>query len=368
MQYLGYRPSNQRHADITEVADLVANTFLADSPDHTIRASSPAMTMNSGVLFANSPTSRQRQNVRVVVPPRLPSPPLVTIEPLGPRKERSHRSDDFTARAKRTSTASESSGSQRSSQSLSRNNRRLMIYNPDDADGTSRRRKDKLPEKSQPALFKYEPPPLPPIETAPYSNTLVPLAPNRYVDPPLDNAGSKNKATMPSQNFLSAPSSSSRIFPSGKRFTNGNDYDTFSDTDSLFSTTSSTWKKPPADMAISRKKSSGQEQVRASRQPQPLRVIPPTRFSQGSFGDTRPGVKEVLTHFENFFPSHNLNAVVENSMDEDTDQGSSKPDASRHKYIMKSVKTIAEEQIGSPIRRRQTRLWDSHPEEIKAPR
>ncbi|KAH9487012.1 Serine/threonine-protein kinase BCK1/SLK1/SSP31 [Psilocybe cubensis] len=358
MQYLGYKPLNKSHDDITEFADLKEKTFIADPREPTIRAPSPVVPVNLGNSHPNL-SSRQPHNPPVIAPPRLPSPPIVTIEPPGPRKDRMHRSDDSMTRAKRTSTASESSESQRSNQSFTRK-ARLVVYNPDDDDpqDTSRRRKEKQRENNQPPPFRYEPPPLPPIEKTPYSNNLAPLAPNRY--PPFNNTGSTSKAIMPSQNDLSAPSSSSQAFPTDLNFVKNNENDTFSDTNSTLST-SSTWKKPPADLPISRKNSGErQEQYRTS---QPLRVIPLSRHSQRNLGDTRPGVKEVLTHLENFFPSHNLNAVVENTMEEDTDR-----DTSHHKYVRKSVRTIAEEQIGSPIRRRQTRLWDSHPEEIKAPR
>lgn len=363
---MGYKLPNQSLADISEVANLMARNLKVDSPEPSIRSSSPAMTMDSEVLSNNNRSYHPRINAPVVIPPKAPSPPLVFIEPPGPRKQKSHRSDDWTMRAKRSSSTSESSGSQRSSQSLSQNTRRLIIYNPDEADDTTRKRKDKQPEKTQPPSYKYEPPPLPELK-APYSNHLAPLAPNRYPGPPpqpgrTGYTGIQNKTTVPSQGYLSAPSFSSRVL-SGKPFSTGNDDDTFSDTDSTISTTSSTWKKPPTDIVMSRKKSTRQVQD----SPQPLH-IQTARSSQRFLGDTRPGVKEVLTHLESFFPSHNLDAVVESPLDEDTAQTNSNVDATPHKYIMKSVKTIAEEQIGSPIRRRQTRLWDSRPEEIKAPK
>lgn len=362
-------------SDIEELSDVLSQG-LSLPTDPNDRPPSPAMTMSSEVRFADY--SRQSR-MEVNSPPK--GPPTVFIEP--PRPRIPPQADDWTIQVKRYSSSSPtppSSGSpasHRSSQSLSRGGRgRLIVYNPDEDKNARRQAPQRESRESLPPAYAYEPPPLPGFpgdgESSQYSNRLATLAPVRFASPPPPppslSSPSRFNPTYISGNPLTPPSSQGRE----------DLYDTNSETATDYSVlsnkTGGTWKRPPRKYS-GEDPSSPDRHRRTLSQPRNDVTMTSSSSSQwhvgqpskrtSNLGDTRPAVKEVLEHLENFFPSHNLDAVVESPLEGDNERhhGTQAP-----MRLMKSVKTIAEEQISSPIRRRQTRLWDIQPEEIKARR
>ncbi|KAF8905505.1 kinase-like domain-containing protein [Gymnopilus junonius] len=128
------------------------------------------------------------------------------------------------------------------------------------------------------------------------------------------------------------------------------------------SSPSSIWQKPPAKAVMSSRRSRLDERF-SEQSPRGTDINPSlTKVIQGrpsNIGETRPAVGEVLRRLETFFPDHNLDAPIVHSTSEHMNSFSSEA---------KSVKAIAEEHINSHFKLRRTRLWDSHVEEIKAPR
>lgn len=310
--------------------------------------------------------------------PRTITPPLVYIEPPGPRKHPSH----WSGRRRSSSTTSESSGSQPSSQSASRRTKVLMVYNPDEL--AEKRPAIKRTRTPPPAPFVYNPPPLPETKNkqnsqpVQYSSHLGPLHPNRFVDPiaksPIEQPSPSKPSALKALALLSplrrsrsnVPATASPISPSSETM--------LSDTTSDFST-SSIWQKPPARPPTELAGSSHQ----VSRQASSDNITPrPTNGGLGDVnargaqqissvvGDTRPAISEVLKRFETFFPDHDLEQPVVERTVERPDVRVDKVEATTG-VKMRSVKSIIAEEQGGSRTRPRTQLWDSRIEEIRRP-
>ncbi|KDR84908.1 hypothetical protein GALMADRAFT_299659 [Galerina marginata CBS 339.88] len=355
--------------DILEVAQRITRSININLGSQR-RSPSPAKTMRSDVLNANSSRANYRPanlppDANTLIPPRSESPPLVTIEPPGPRKHNPNRSSDWMARERSTSLASESSGSQRSSQSEPRTTRRLVIHNPDNEDNE---RPKSRPDTPQPTTFIYVPPPLPALagEQVPYSANLAPLPQTRFVNPFPTGLLSDTRHGRSISEASGMQHQSSFLFPPPRTYANDTHWnlaplnhspspdqssseDRFSDSDSDYSM--STWKKPPVDILSKKAIAAAQQHVSVANRARPLSDL-----------ETRPAVRLVVERLQTYFPDHNLNdPIIEpiHVSNAATDGPLSK------RYTMKSVKAIAEEQMSLPVRR-QTRLWDTHMKEIKA--
>jgi mitogen-activated protein kinase kinase kinase len=277
------------------------------------------------------------------------TPPLVYIAPPGPRQHKSHWSSDWAMQERKSSLMPEDSGNQDISQKTSSTTRRLMVYNPDSSDNTS----------SQPSFdpLTYKPPPLPEVKTpTPYSAHLAPLL-----------------RTGPSHATPRAPGGSSVPLVQHSSETSYNN-ESSGDTDTDYGLTSSTWKRLPADLVPSRR------QINIDR-PSPQQVagnMPSSSHSKltplPTICNTRPPAHQVIKHLEEFFPAHNLDDPVVESLDQPdllSEMNSGQFPVSR-RCTMKSIKRIVGEQINRTslvdLDHRQTRLWNSHVEEIKVPR
>jgi len=300
--------------------------------------SSPALTMKLGVPSPNSSDRNRMQKMH-----RPVTPPLVHIAPPGPRQHNFQQPSDWVIRKGGSWLTPDDSGSQRAS-------RRLVVYNPDTSDNAS----------SQPSShpYTYKPPPLPGINnSSPYSAHLAPLP----------RAGLSN--AMPK---ALAGSSPLVLHTSQSSYNN----DSPSDIDTDFRSTSSTWKRLPADLVPARRQ-------RNLDVPSPKRFAgnilssshpKPTGLS--TFRNPRPPAYQVIENLEEFFPGHNLDDPVVESPDQPTlpsEVDSNLNPCPSRRCTMKSIKSIVGEQINQMSLadrrdRRSTWLWDSHVEEIKVPK
>jgi hypothetical protein len=280
------------------------------------------------------------------------TPPLVYIAPPGPRQHTSHRSSDWASdwamREKKSSLTHEDSGNQEFSQKSSSTSRRLMVYNPDSSDNAS----------SQPSFdpLTYKPPPLPEVKApTPYSTHLAPLR----------RTGSSH-ATPRAPGGSSVP-----LVQYSSETSYNNESPVGTDTD--YGLTSSTWKRLPADLVLSQR----QKKIDGPSPQQISGNMPLSSHSKltplPTICNTRPPADQVMEHLEEFFPAHNLDDPVVESLDQDllSEMNSSQFPVSR-RCTMKSIKRIVGEQINRTslvdLDRRRTRLWNSHVEEIKVPR
>jgi hypothetical protein len=147
--------------------------------------------------------------------------------------------------------------------------------------------------------------------------------------------------------------------------------DSSSDTDTDFRSTSSTWKRPPADLVPSRRQRNldvGLSQPFPDNTPSSSHPKP-TYLS--TFRNSRPPAYQVIENLEEFFPGHNLDDPVVESPDQSAlpSEMSSSLFMSR-RCTMKSIKGIVGEKnnrmsLTNRRDRRSTWLWDSQVEEIK---
>lgn len=277
------------------------------------------------------------------------TPPLVYIAPPAPRQHKSNRLSDWAMQERKSSLVHEDSGNQESSQKPSSTTRRLMVYNPDSSDNTS------FQQSFDP--LTYKPPPLPEVKgPTPYSAHLAPLL----------RAGPSHATTR-------APGGSSVHLVQHSSETSYNNASPGA-TDTDYGLTSSTWKRLPADLAPLRRQinsvGSSPQQIAGnmpSSSHSKLTPLPTTC-------NTRPPAHQVIKHLEEFFPAHNLDDPVVESLDQPdrlSGMNSSQFPVSR-RCTMKSIKRIVGEQVNRTslvdADHRQTRLWNSHVEEIKVPR
>lgn len=387
------------------------------------RPESPALTMDSQLT---------RSSVRplpsippIINPPRSASPPLVVIVPLGPRKPKSSKSQDVTARRRSPSLTSESSTSQSSSvDQPPRKTRKLVLHQVVDLSN------DEVDSRQSPPPFTYVPPALPEIKYAsshvthllPQTKYIEPTSryPEKYLEKPISRRafdkssadagvhlpphhydgghGRSNSQRLPKQ---AGETKSPRSIPNLRTNTRQQLTDNFASSSAhldstLLSSSSdsdgessysggSTWQKPPPSVAMSPRYQSSSDRL-ALKAASPLASgrFPPganhdeehsdsmaTRKSSQpmstSVPSPRPGIKEVFDKLEDFFPEHNLHVPVIQ------DPGDLEPTYNTKRATMKSIRSIAEERIHrgeleSPQSHQQTGLWDSRLEEIKVPR
>jgi len=327
----------KHHDDPASTADVIdISTANLDLP--------PPLQSSTYTMKLESPNPLGRDLVQKASRPI--TPPLVYIAPPGPRQHKPHRSSDWATRERKSTLTHEDSGSQEFSQKNSSTSRRLMVYNPDSSDNTS----------SQPSFdpLTYKPPPLPEAKApTPYSTHLAPL-----------------RRTGSSHATPRAPGGSSVPLAQYSSETSyNNDGSVGTDTD--YGLTSSTWKRLPADLVLSRrqKKIDGPSQIAGNMPLSTHSKLTPLP----TICNTRPPADQVMEHLEEFFPAHNLDDPVVESLDQDllSEMNSSQFPVSR-RCTMKSIKRIVGEQINRTslvdLDRRRTRLWNSHVEEIKVPR
>ena len=274
------------------------------------------------------------------------TPPLVYIAPPGPRQHKSHLSSEWVWRERKASPTHEDSGNQEFTSSTTR---RLMVYNPDSSDNP-------LPQPRFDPLT-YKPPPLPEVKAStPYSTHLAPLLRTGpgHATPRVPGGSSVPLVQHSSSTFYNNQSSG--------------------DTDTDYGMTSSTWKRLPADLVPSRR----QKNIDGPPPQQIAGNMPLTSHSKltplPTICNTRPPADQVMEHLEEFFPAHNLDDPVVESLDQPdflSEMNSSQFPVSR-RCTMKSIKRIVGEQIHRTsivdLDHRRTRLWNSHVEEIKVPR
>ncbi|KAJ3514226.1 hypothetical protein NLJ89_g2497 [Agrocybe chaxingu] len=372
-------------SDIAKMHSRIMDVNVS-GPDEA--PASPALTMNSTI---------SRSGVRPLPPTPIPSiwklprpstPPLVTITPVGPRKPRSLGRSNSVAggRGSSSSLLSEPGDPpviRRAGTQCNRQLRSLVLHGSkqSQAQDISRdfQKAETISDDGKPSLlqpYTYVPPALPEKTlTTAYSTHLLPQV--KFIEPvarypaehiQLKGHNSITQTSLPSQRDARALPSFSRreSIPSGSPNSRGQTTLTFSDSDSAGG---SMWQKPPPNVHHRRSKLSGQEETSD---------IPPSsgeeyqsnsRRVSAFAGPTRPGVRQVFENLQEFFPKHNLDEPVIESPIEPS-HGPNRARANR--VTMRSIKTIAEEQISrgsidSLQCRRQTRLWDGRLEEIKIP-
>lgn len=298
--------------------------------------------------------------------PRAESPPLVTIAPPPPRQRTNTGNTIDWMRSRSPSvTGSESSTSQKSSQHSTASRRKLVVHNPDHAPdfATGKGKEKESPSKS----FVYEPPPLPPVDgSVPYSTYLAPIpatrfgsTPNLNTSPQIRDSRSRQHSASPSA--LQAPSRYNKAGPANlKAAMMANRFHSVDDTMSVASdadtivTSSSTWKIPPRPLPIL---SPAKSRHRGN--PRHSSIV----------ANSRPNSRQVLGNLHTYFPHHNLDAEVETPVEPEFQPN--RHDSVARPRVLKSIKTIAAEKfskdkdMASPVRRRQTWLWDMPTEEIK---
>jgi hypothetical protein len=368
MQNLGEPPSAIA-TEGSEIAVIHSQSDGIHSTSSTVRPRSPALTMQSGTL---GPSEFREHHSHFS--PRPKSPPLVTIAPPPPRKPSTQgtgNSFDWTQRSRSSSgTGSESSTSQISSQhSSTTRSRKLVVHNPDhDSDFT----KAKGKEKASPTKpFIYTPPPLPDVNGSVYSNSLAPVPATRFGSTPNLNAshypgGSSGRHHSASPSALQAPARYSKAGPANMKAVMASRSESVDDStnyssDSDSNKTSSTWQVRPRDTI----------NARLPRLPLPL--APTRRLDQHRVTsiaeNSRPNSHQVLAHLDTYFRDHNLDEKVETPVEPEFQPN--RPGSVARRKVLKSIKTVAAEIISkdmtSPVRRRQTLLWDRPTEEIKPP-
>ncbi|PPQ62849.1 hypothetical protein CVT24_000543 [Panaeolus cyanescens] len=302
-------------------------------------------------------------------PPRGQSPPIVFIEPPPPRKRSISEDpmDDLLALNRISSLTPDYSSTQ-----PTKPPRKLMIYNPDTNDTSSRG----VDTKSA-SPFVYQPPPLP--EKTPYSQHLAPASKaSGFLNAAKTfYSGLSSSGGGPSSNHVPDTQEREKRPNLAKlRFAQPNPQSTVSpmqtsystDTGTASSTNSSMWKRPPVGLT----KGKAPERVSTPGLPSNDRE---QRNSSGDhiagMSDERPDVVEVYQHMGTLFPGHDLDKLVESPID--PQHGPNAESIVGRRYTMKSIRTIAHEQAersrkGKSIRRSyypQSPIWDAPLEEIK---
>lgn len=325
----------KHHDDPASIADVIDSSTVNVDLHPPLHSSTYAMKLECPNLLGRDSVQKASRPI---------TPPLVYIAPPGPRQHTSHGSSDWASdwamRERKSSLTHEDSGNQEFSQKSSSTSRKLMVYNPDSSDNTS----------SQPSFdpLTYKPPPLPEVKApTPYSTHLAPLR----------RTGSSHATPRAPGGSLDSSETSYN-----------NEYSVGTDTD--YGLTSSTWKRLPADLVLSRR----QKKVDGPSPQQISGNMPSSSHSKltplPTICNTRPPADQVMEHLEEFFPAHNLDDPVVESLDQDllSDMNSSQFPVSR-RCTMKSIKRIVGEQINRTslvdLDHRRTRLWNSHVEEIK---
>ena len=310
-----------------------SNAEVIDISTANLNQYPPSQSSPSAIkLGALCPNSLERDALHKASRPR--TPPLVYINPPGPRQHTSQSSLGWDMREKKSSLTHVDSGNQEFSQKIPSAARRLMVYNPDSSDNISSQRSFNP--------LTYKPPPLPEINgSTPYSAHLAPL-------PRTGSSHATPRAPSVQQTSYNKESSG--------------------DTDTDYG---STWKRPPADLVPLRR----QIKIDGPSSQEISGNMPSSSHSKltplPTICNTRPPAHQVIERLEEFFPAHNLDDPVVESHDQPDllSEMNSSQLASR-RCTMKSIKRIVGEQINrpSPADPRRTWLWNSHVEEIKVTR
>nr|GAT44126.1 predicted protein [Mycena chlorophos] len=265
----------------------------------------PPLPSKSEATLRSSDYTRRPSIATVVIPPptRPPPPapaelpPIVVITPLPSSSRISSRSSSFST------TESTSSVSPQPTRK-----KRFLVANPDPTPEDRRAGRFRKP-------FVYEPPPLPshPSPAAPASRAELMTRDERRLAPAV------------SMQNLTAPMSSSSTITSSQ-------YDSDSDSDSY---STGMWKKPPETGPS-----------KASKYAHRQSIIETKRETTWA---PRPGVGDVYSHLEDFFPKVDLDKPMEQ--------------ADRRRP--KSIRMQAEDRLTQTgVQRRATRLWGHRVEEV----